>query len=283
MGKHCEDPTTTSVSHSQDDLSLNVELIFPSGPRESRQVSFPWSPSGEMSWSPSTIREKYLLKRCMKTSEHTHNSLGVALAEFLPAFHSSAEDTTSPFIPAPSSGEGEVSRGWNSFLQPKLAPVAGSCGTMEVTLWKSCGEQDPPAQLSDTLSYTTANLSGPAQSSEHLSSWETENQSQQPHLRPFKCLYSHTPVFFDTPVKNVCFPLHTAFQQFAISKNLYSIHSEHWEMTYAYFIFNRPLICLEIKCIVTKFNDAIYSLYSQQWIQSINISGQIYCANLVTH
>lgn len=59
---------------------------------------------------------KYRLKRCMKTSEHTHNSLGVARAEFLPAFHSSAEDTTSPFIPAPSSGEGEVSPGWNSFL-----------------------------------------------------------------------------------------------------------------------------------------------------------------------
>lgn len=29
-------------------------------------------------------------------------------------------------------------------------------------------------------------------------------------------------------------------------------------MTYAYFVFNRPLICLEIKCIVTKFHDAIY-------------------------
>lgn len=39
---------------------------------------------------------------------------------------------------------------WNSFLQPGLAPAAGSCGALEVTLWKPCGVQDPPAQLSDT-------------------------------------------------------------------------------------------------------------------------------------
>lgn len=35
------------------------------------------------------------------------------------------------------------------------------------------------------------------------------------------------------------------------------MHSEYWEMPYAYFMFNRPLICLAIKCIVNKFNDAI--------------------------
>lgn len=74
MGKHCEDPTTTSVSHSQDDLSLNVELIFPSGPRESRQVSFPWSPSGEMSWSPSTIRDKIPFEE-MHENIWTHTQL----------------------------------------------------------------------------------------------------------------------------------------------------------------------------------------------------------------
>lgn len=44
---------------------------------------------------------------------------------------------------------------------------------------------------------------------------------------------------------------------FAITKKLYSMHSEPWEMTYAYFIFNSPLICLAIKCVVNKFNDAI--------------------------
>lgn len=46
-----------------------------------------------------------LVKRCIKTSEHSHNSPGVALAEFLPASHSSAEDTTFPFTPAFSSKE----------------------------------------------------------------------------------------------------------------------------------------------------------------------------------
>lgn len=35
------------------------------------------------------------------------------------------------------------------------------------------------------------------------------------------------------------------------------MHGEYWQKTNAHFIFNRPLICLAIKGIVNKFNNAI--------------------------
>lgn len=70
-------------------------------------------------------------------------------AEWLPAFHSSAEDTASPLIPALSSGKDEVSPGLNPFLTARIiASWLAAVGPWRLQCDSPDGEQDPPAQPS---------------------------------------------------------------------------------------------------------------------------------------
>lgn len=134
-------------------------------------------------------------KRCIKPSEHSHNSPGVALAEFLPASRSSAEDATSPFIPAFSSGE--VTSALVKFIS------AARISTSGWQLWDPGGysvEALVKSKVHSTAFWhsqlsPSSDLSGPARSCKHLLSQETESQCQRPHLRPLKCLCSHTCIF----------------------------------------------------------------------------------------
>lgn len=147
VGKHSEYPTTATGSHKNVNKkrerekmikSLNADVIFPSRPSASRHISFLWSPSGGTSWPPRYHRgacnSSILARKRIETSEHSDNLPEAMPAEVLPAFHSSAEDITSPLIPAFSAGEG-WSQPWMKLLSAaRNIQLPCSSGTPEVTM-----------------------------------------------------------------------------------------------------------------------------------------------------